>query len=118
MFEDDDRPNAADDALAASVLASCLTYAQRDLGERKDNDALGEALWGRLRAEGWILMPTASSSFPVESDAHTDADCERNLKAMPNFSISQGVPAVFVCECGQRWEHVEDEADGGGWEKA
>jgi hypothetical protein len=51
------RHQVADEAMAASVLAGCLTLARRDADD-PGNDAVGEALARRLTAEGWRLTRT------------------------------------------------------------
>lgn len=54
---------AEDVALRQSVLASCLTYAHRDVtGEfgGPNSDALAAALVDRLSAEGWQISRVAS----------------------------------------------------------
>lgn len=46
---------------------------------------------------------------------HTLKDCEAALKARPDYNVNKGTPAVFVCECGRRFEFWEDEANGAEW---
>lgn len=46
---------------------------------------------------------------------HDERTCERNLKARPDYSPFRGTPAVFVCECGRRFEYHDDESEGASW---
>jgi hypothetical protein len=57
----------ADAPLTASVLASCLTYAQRDVGADAGNDAVAEALTQRLMSEGWKLARTVPAASERKS---------------------------------------------------
>jgi hypothetical protein len=45
-------------------------------------------------------------------ERHSVSECDRRLRARPDYSAFRSTPAVFVCECGRRWEHVHDEAEG------
>lgn len=69
--------------------------------------------------EAVVEMREFLAGFSVDTgnpeERHTLATCERNLKAMPNYSQFHGIPAVFVCECGRRFEYIDDEAEGAEW---
>lgn len=53
-----------------------------------------------------------------KSKRHSLRQCERELKNRADYDKFRCRPAVFVCSCGRRWDHVCDEAEGCGWECA
>lgn len=74
LAEMDDLPRSviADDALASSLIASWLTYAQR--AGWSTNDELGVALTGAMAREGWRLQRTVFPAPAVSGTPDTKED--------------------------------------------
>jgi hypothetical protein len=53
--------------------------------------------------------------LPTNTITHDLADCERTLKALPTYNVFRGTPAVFNCDCGNRFVYEDDEANGASW---
>jgi hypothetical protein len=87
-------------------------------------------VWGRIAHEALLgrgefapeeenvgakTYESRTISPPPERLRHDLSVCEANLMAHPEYDAFKGTPKTFVCVCGCRFEHIEDEAEGNRW---
>lgn len=94
---------------AVALWLDALT-ASRALKHDTRGEDVVKLLGHALDATGFALVRTKTPE-----QIHDLATCERRLKARPGYSPFHGTPAVFVCDCGRRFEFGDDEAEGGSW---
>lgn len=50
--------------------------------------------------------------MPETAYVHGIGECDKRLRALPNFDPFRCKPPEFICACGRHWEHLCDEAEG------
>lgn len=103
------------------VCGSCGT--ERDVAPVIVNHGDGRPL-ETLHVCGQCIAGALAVRFATEhvraggelSDLHGMAECERLLKARPDYSPGYGTPAVYECSCGRRFAYASEESEGASWQ--